>query len=222
VNEFTGGFRRSAEEASATDPAEQDKIIRDKIGMNLKQLYPQNNPLNFIPAASFGGVTGAAAISYDGRFPMLGTDDKVWTFGDNLTWIKGAHNFKFGALIDRGREYEGESGTFGGSFAFGRNVNNPLDSNHAYSNALLGNFASYAESMYKPGYRGVNFILEAFAQDSWRATQRFTVVRRALRVLHAVAGGRRDERVPGAGALRPRQGPRAVPPGALGRPAHGL
>ncbi|HWQ55418.1 MAG TPA: carboxypeptidase regulatory-like domain-containing protein [Bryobacteraceae bacterium] len=175
VNEFTGGFRRSAEEASAIDPNEQNKIIRGKIGMTLKQLYPVNNPLDFIPAASFGGVTGAASISYDGRFPMLGTDDRVWTFGDNLTWIKGAHNFKFGALLDRGREYEGESGTFGGSFAFGRNVNNPLDSNYAYSNALLGNFASYAESMYKPGYKGVNFILETFAQDSWRVTRRFTL-----------------------------------------------
>jgi len=44
-------------------------IEKDKIGVTLWQQNPQNNPLNVLPAVSFG-LPNAATISYDGRFPM--------------------------------------------------------------------------------------------------------------------------------------------------------
>jgi hypothetical protein len=98
--------------------------------MTLRQFYPQNNPLNFIPMASFGGVPAAADIGWDGRFPMHGADT-TFNFSDNFSWIRATHSLKFGIFADRGREYEGEDGTFAGNFSFARDVNNPLDANYA-------------------------------------------------------------------------------------------
>jgi hypothetical protein len=174
VNEFMAGARHSGETAPALRQSDLDKLNRKTLGMTLGQFYPQNNPYNLLPMASFGGVPAAAAISWDGRLPMRGADT-TFNFSDTLSLIRGAHTIKVGMFADRGREYEGEDGTFAGSLAFGRDVNNPLDSNYAYANALLGNFASYSESTSRPGYNGRQTTLEWFAQDTWRVSRKLTL-----------------------------------------------
>ena len=90
-------------------------------------------------------MPGAAAITYDGRFPLRGADTAI-NFSNNMTHTWDPPTLKAGISVERIRNYEGEQGTYGGSFAFGRDVNNPFDSNYAYSNAVLGQFASYSES----------------------------------------------------------------------------
>lgn len=174
VNEFMGGARHSTESAPALREADLDKLNRKTLGMTLGQFYPQNNPYNLIPMASFGGVPSAAAISWDGRLPMRGADTS-FNFSDTLSIIRGSHTIKIGAFADRGREYEGEDGTFAGNLSFGRDVNNPLDSNYAYANAVLGNYASYVESTSRPGYNGRQTTVEWFAQDSWKVNRRLTL-----------------------------------------------
>ena len=89
-----------------------------------------------------GGVPNAAGVSYDGRFPLRGADT-VFNFSDNLTYTMGSHILKGGYFYERTRNYEGEQGNYGGNFNFGRDVNNPVDTNYAYSNALLGYFTNY-------------------------------------------------------------------------------
>ncbi|MCC6585541.1 MAG: carboxypeptidase regulatory-like domain-containing protein [Bryobacterales bacterium] len=174
VNEFSGGVGYSKEQATPINDADLQKLNRTALGMTLKQFYPQNNPLNFIPMASFGGVPAAADIGWDGRFPMRGADT-TFNFSDNFSWIRGTHAFKFGIFADRGREYEGEDGTFAGNFAFQRDINNPLDANYAYANAVLGNYYSYVESTSRPGYNGRSTILQWFAQDTWKVNRRLTL-----------------------------------------------
>jgi len=62
-----------------------------------------------------------------------------------------------------------------GAFEFGRDTNNPFDSNYAFSNCLLGNFRWYSEanlrtySLYR--YTRTEFYL----QDSWKAARRLTL-----------------------------------------------
>ena len=53
------------------------------------------------------------------------------------------------------------------SFDVDRN-NNPLDTNYAYANALLGVYDSYSEATSRPQgqFRFTNF--EWYAQDAWR------------------------------------------------------
>src|SRR5262249_46784730 len=142
VNEFNGGVRHSGEFTAAVNQPDLDRFVRSKIGMTLAQFYPQINPLNLIPQASFGGVPNAAAITYAARSFLHGADT-VFDFTDTFSWIHGAHSAKFGIFVERARAAKGRGnntafGGFGGNFAFARDVNNPFDSNYAYSNAALG------------------------------------------------------------------------------------
>ncbi|MCC6856969.1 MAG: TonB-dependent receptor [Bryobacterales bacterium] len=174
VNEFYAGASHSTEAAVPLNLEDLRRLNRTALGMTLGQFYPRNNPLNFIPMASFGGVPAAADIGWDGRFPMRGADT-TFNFSDNLSLIRGPHAFKVGVFADRGREYEGEDGTFAGNFAFARDVNNPLDANYAYANAVLGNYFSYVESTSRPGYNGRSTILQWFVQDTWKVNRKLTL-----------------------------------------------
>lgn len=174
VNEFHAGARHSVEKGPPVSEAELRKMLRPVVGFNVKQFYPQYNPFNVVPRASFGGITGAPSLSYDGRFPLRGADT-VFDFSDNLTYVRGNHIFKFGVFIERVRNYEGERGNFAGVLDFSRDTNNPFDARHPYANALLGNFTSYTESSSRPGTQGRQTTVEWFAQDTYKVFRRLTI-----------------------------------------------
>jgi hypothetical protein len=174
VNEFTGGARHSVEAGPPESDEELKRVQRPDRGLaSLGQFFPANNGLRIIPQASFGGVPNAAAITYDGRFPLRGADT-VFNFSDNLTYTWGSHVLKGGAFFERTRNYEGEQGNYGGSFSFARDVNNPFDSNYAYSNALIGNFSNYSESQSRPSNEGRKTTAALFLQDTWKVNRKLT------------------------------------------------
>ena len=174
VNEANLGVRHSVEDGPFLSDAELAKVQRKTYNFTLGQFFPGQNPLGIIPQASFGGVPSAAAITYDGRLPLRGADTLI-TFSDNLTWTKVNHTLKTGIYFERVRNYEGATSTFGGNFAFARDVNNPLDSNYAYSNAVLGNFQSYQESTARPSGEGRQSLFDFFVQDSWKVSRRLNI-----------------------------------------------
>jgi hypothetical protein len=175
VNEFTFGVRHGVEAGPPESDEELKNVQRNSRNLSaLGQIFPSNNPLGIIPQASFGGVPGAAAITYDGRFPLRGADT-VFNLSNNLTHTIGAHILKGGFFFERTRNYEGEQGNYGGSFSFARDVNNPFDSNYAYSNALLGNFANYTESQSRPSNEGRKTSMAFFLQDTWKVNRRLTI-----------------------------------------------
>ena len=175
VNEFNAGARHAVEKGPPASDEELKNVLRANRGLStLGQFYPGNNPLGVIPQASYGGVVGAAAITYDGRFPLRGADT-VFNVSDNLTYTMGSHTFKGGYFFERTRNYEGEQGTYGGSFDFSRDANNPFDTNYAYSNAVLGYFRSYTESNFRPSNEGRKTSMAWFAQDTWKVTRRLTL-----------------------------------------------
>jgi len=174
VNELSLGLARWTEIQEISD-SELAKLQRDKLGIKLGQKYPQNNPLNLIPAASFGGVTGAASIGYDGRFPM---DNYVNAFSisDGLTKVAGAHTIKAGVYWEFAEYLQRHHGSnFAGNFNFGRTSNNPFDTNHPYANALLGYFQTYTEVTARVNYQPINKVAEWYVQDSWKATKKLTL-----------------------------------------------
>lgn len=174
VNEFNGAVRHSVEKASWQSDSDLKRIQRSQTGMTIGQLYPQHNSAGLIPQATFGGVTGAASITMSTRFNSRGAD-AIFPFSDNLSVIRNKHSLKFGIYVSRDRNTEGQYGINNGLFDFRQDVNNPLDSNYAYANALLGNFTSYTESSSMPNneYRGTS--LDWFAQDNWRVTPKLTL-----------------------------------------------
>jgi len=66
-------------------------------------------------------------------------------------------------------------GSWSGDFNFGVDTNNPLDTNFAYANALLGNINSYTETNGYADVRGQRPSAEAYVQDTWKPLRNLTV-----------------------------------------------
>ena len=173
VNEFNFAVHHDAQYAVPNSQSDVDKLSRSKLGMTLPQLYPQLNPINMIPWASFSGITGAASFTTDSRFPTRSADT-VFDFSNNLSKIWGPHTFKAGIYYERVRYFSSGAGTNFGSFDFSSDTNNPLNTGYAYSNALMGVFKSYSESNSRVETNGRGNSLEWFVQDSWHATRKLT------------------------------------------------
>ena len=191
-NEFHWGWFMNPE--SMTSPASEiERNQRDKVGFTAGQFYPKANPLNFVPGASFGGVPGAASQAVNGRFPI---DDPYHTFTwtDKLSVFRGKHNFKAGALVNWFGLGRASNANQFGSFNFARTANNPLDTNWAYSNAMLGVFNTYTESSALPYMNARGGRMEWFVQDNWRATKRLTLDL-GIRVSRIVPVHDRDNRL---------------------------
>ena len=174
VNELMVGYAYTFGPPSWTDDGIKG-LQRSTYGFNAGALTPANNPLNLMPVMSFGGVVGAANLGYDGRFPFNGARN-VYNISDNLNKTIGAHALKAGVFVERMRQRDGPwANNFTGNFDFGRNVNNPLDTGYAYSNAVLGVFNSYTEASAHPVSSIYSRGASWFVQDTWKLTRRLTL-----------------------------------------------
>ena len=54
-------------------------------------------------------------------------------------------------------------------------MNNPLDTNYGYANAILGIFDTYTESSARPGADFRAGAFEEYVQDSWKVNRRLTL-----------------------------------------------
>ena len=123
---------------------------------------------------SFGGVTGAASLVYDNRYPLEAVYSD-FSLVDGLTKVYKSHTIKAGVDMKFIYTKNGDGGNFGGTLDFGASTTNPLDSGYAYSNALLGNFNSYTEATSRPRQFDYSRIVEWYLQDNWRITKRLTL-----------------------------------------------
>ena len=174
VNELTFGVNRGAQTQVPLTAAGQAANDRADLKVNIPQFFPQSNPYNFIPNATFGGVSDAPALSIDARFPYFGRNN-VWVYTDSYSQIAGAHRLKFGVYVEQSAVNEANGTSFNGTFAFDRDPNNPLDTGYAFSNALIGSVDSYTESSGHPGAHVHDLRVEWYAQDTWKVSKRFTV-----------------------------------------------
>ncbi len=152
VNEFNVGYSEARELGTLNDEFQLANVRRERHGLErLGQLFPSANPLNLIPRMSFGGLPSAPNVDFDPRTPISAADERVW-ITNNLTWVVRNHTFKFGVYYELNNASEGPranaTGRHMGTFDFGRDGNNPFDSNHPFANALLGNFRQYSEFIF--------------------------------------------------------------------------
>ncbi|MGH9665134.1 MAG: hypothetical protein ACRD9L_11980, partial [Bryobacteraceae bacterium] len=174
VNELTFGVNRAAQTVDALTQQDLDNNNRQKLGLTIPQFYPQANPNNLIPNATFSGIPHNGNLGIEGRFPFFGTNN-IWDYSDNFSDIVGKHSLKFGIFIEHGTRNAARSTSFNGGFSFNRDATNPLDTGYPYSNALLGIVDSYTESNAHPGAHGRYNNVEWYAQDSWKMGSRLTV-----------------------------------------------
>jgi hypothetical protein len=175
VTELSGGWRKGSEDHEVSAEALQS-VTRSNIGFTLGQFFPGANPLGIMPAAQFGTVpVNDARFNYDGRFPLFG-DDTIWSVTGHTTYVAGRHTLKGGLYLERSHNVEGLTAeSFGGRFLFDRDAQNPLDTGHAYANAMLGVFREYRESSSRPPTDGFSTIAEGYLQDTWKVGRKLTL-----------------------------------------------
>ncbi len=174
VNEFTFGVNRALQTVDPLTDEGLARNVRANVAPNLPQFFPQANARNLIPQANFGGVPNAGVLNIEQRFPFFGTNN-IWNWSNNLSKIWNSHNIKTGIYIERTTRNAARGSAFNGTFNFNRDVNNPFDTNYAYSNALLGSVQSYTEANNKPDGHARYLNVEWFLQDTWKVTRRFTI-----------------------------------------------
>ena len=128
----------------------------------------------YLPGFSFGGTPVNAASFGESNVDYVNTN-RIYQFSDNLTKIWENHTIKAGIYIERNRKLQPGSPSYTGSYNFGRDVNNPLDSGDGFANALLGNYDTYNENSGHFVYDVYYWNREFYVQDDWRAGKRLTL-----------------------------------------------
>jgi hypothetical protein len=177
VNELQTGLRRQTEGFQTADDSQWPHLQRQSIGWTLGQLYPQLNTLDAIPVASFGLATSGVDspdFTYDSR---LGSTAQDWLFSvrDNLTWSRDTHMIKMGGYFEYMQNNEARGGNWAGNIQFQTNTSNPLNTNFAFSNALLGVYNQYTETDQYRQTRNRAWMSEFYIQDTWKPSARLTV-----------------------------------------------
>ncbi len=177
VNEASVTYRYTQEVGPTLDTL--DPVTRAAMGLGaLGQLYPNVNQSTIVPAATFAGVPSPPTLAFDGRFPIDGGDNR-WTFANTVSWAKTRHLIKAGLYYEHNKGSEGPGpiqNCFSGCFNFAStDPNNPLNSGHAFANALLGTFTSYQEASARPLSAGTAQFVEWFLQDSWKPRSNLTL-----------------------------------------------
>jgi carboxypeptidase family protein/TonB-dependent receptor-like protein len=119
-----------------------------------------------IPAFNIGGVTRIGGPSFRPQYQT----SQVFQLAENLSWTRGAHNYKFGGEKRRDLVDYIDLRALNGALTF----SDGRYSNVGYADFLLGLASTeqltlfYPADLYTDGW-------EAYAQDSWRIGDAFTL-----------------------------------------------
>jgi len=156
-----------------------DAFLRSKAGITYPYIYAGKEIEDKIPTiniSNFSEVDG-------GPYPSS-SFGPIWTFSDNLTWIKGHHTFKGGVFAEYSGEDDfdqinvlglpGDTNNQNGRFEF-RDTSTPGGANIAIANAAMGRFTNYGEigTRSKTDWRAL--AIDMFVQDSWKARSDLTI-----------------------------------------------
>jgi hypothetical protein len=173
INEFTFG--------SAADIVKlnvRGNPSRSAVGINYPYIFPGTKELeDKVPTISINNYT-----DIDGGPYPASSSGLILTWADNMTWVRGAHTFKFGVNVERSGENDfdqvnisqvpGDTNNQNGRFEF--RPDRPFGTGLAVTDALLGLFRNYGEigrKAYTP-WKATTF--EWYVQDNWKVTRKLT------------------------------------------------
>ncbi len=121
-------------------------------------------------------------------FYLEGTDN-IYHFADDLTHVRGRHSFKFGFQAIERRFYYNNQSNDKGSFTFTQaatamcpdgasgcaGLSAAEKGGNAFASYLLGTALNGLFQLNAAAYRGHKRYYGAYAQDSWRVSQRLTL-----------------------------------------------
>jgi hypothetical protein len=171
INELMVAPSRSRTTCDALD----DGMLRSKYGIrNFPLIFRNLEGTEVIPSFAFGGIANQTFPTNDvGKTPKRSGDANI-TITNNLSKITGKHTVKTGFYFQHNRFYFTGRTPVNGDPSFANDANNPLNSGHPYSNALLGVYTQFAQADAQPEGRPQYRTIEGFVQDTWKVTSRLT------------------------------------------------
>jgi hypothetical protein len=178
VNEFRAGYTRVQNNGAALlDPTGVFGLNGNKIlgiGANnpITQAFAGFSVLAFGNSASPQGFTASNGTEYTNLGNQnTGTNFTLNTFlyGDNFTWLKNRHTFKFGVQFLRQQQnnfYPGNDGSLGGFFFLGAGTSNgsTTDANGNRSNG----YASADFMLNRAGFKSIGGVAGPVGMRQWR------------------------------------------------------
>jgi hypothetical protein len=177
VNEFGAGIRRATEGFGVKDDSEYARFQRSAVGFTPAQFNSNLNPQGYMPFIRFGlNTTGIDTPdwTYDNR---VGSTAYDWlgSIRDNLTWTRDRHTVKVGGHYEYMQNNEARGGNWPGDVTFSNNSSNPLNTNFAFANAILGVYSQYTETDKYRITQNRQWWSEWYAQDTWQTSSTFTL-----------------------------------------------
>jgi hypothetical protein len=106
----------------------------------------------------------------------------TYTYRDNMTKIIGRHNLTFGAYFVAAQKNELSQLQLNGALSFDKASAGvtvpgglPLGTGNAFADMLMGNIASFSQGSNQVKFYNRYKIVEPYAQDDWRVTDRLTL-----------------------------------------------
>ena len=140
-------------------------IYKRPSDFNVPELFPGNN-LNRIPAVQLASL----GTYYDvGSWPWHNKADD-YQIREDMSWIKGAHQFKFGASWALYAKVQDLFGDTQGGFSF-----NGIYTGNDFADYLLGYANSYTELAVQDHGNWKNISPAAYFLDNWKVNNRLTL-----------------------------------------------
>ena len=166
INEFKAGSSWNGQRI----PPIGEAWKRDTYGFAFPQVFTGGGQYE----DSIPDVNVAGFATFEGGRESLISPTTDIQFTDNLTWIRGAHTLKTGAMVIRNRKDQNGRTQYAGQLVF-NTAGNTRTSGHAFADALLGNFRTYSEAESDP----VGFFrfwqIEGFLSDNWRVSRNLSL-----------------------------------------------
>ncbi|MEZ5400656.1 MAG: carboxypeptidase-like regulatory domain-containing protein [Bryobacteraceae bacterium] len=149
----------------------KDQYDKDALGFTFADPFPTVNSRNRFPRFN----CGVGTCGFGGFQAGWKSEGSTVGFTDNVTWVKGAHQMKFGFFWNTNLNAQQPGATDQLNINFGPNLQNTRDSGNTFANMLLGNYTQINMSNSNP-YGSFRFHgAEAYAQDSFKVTSRLTL-----------------------------------------------
>lgn len=126
-----------------------------------------SGPNTILPIVALNGKTGS---QYNQNWSPWNNTANSYQIRDDLSWTKGAHQFKFGGSWLWFKKAQPLQDSPQGNFGF-----NGTFTGYDFADFLLGLSNSYSEAALKDTRHWNSVSWGAYVQDDWRATRRLTL-----------------------------------------------
>jgi Carboxypeptidase regulatory-like domain len=177
LNEFT--YTHSLDQVFINVFTGTDLFKRSRTGITYQYIYKDNKEIpDKIPTVSIANFT-----EIDGGPYPSSSQGPIHTFSDAMTWIRGRHTLKTGAVVEYSGEDDfdqinvqaipGSTNNQNGRFEFLDNRSG--GTSLAVANVAMGLFSNYAEIGQRAFTKWRALATDVFVQDSWRPASNLTI-----------------------------------------------